>query len=174
MSTNNFHSVNSKGVFAIEDIEDDDDGYLTRDNLDYIKEEVIDELKKVNLATVLEQDETPEDELRSYPARVFGTLEGKANRWDSCARIVLIIRGGYYSGHNLDYTIEYLGENNYAVDAPEDVEKWDGQASNTEVMALRGQARRLEAAVVKAFKNHSTALNKVGQFSNGEAVYEKA
>lgn len=48
------------------------------------------------------------------------------------------------------------------------------EISKTRVKRLRAQARAIVKKIDKVYSNNTTVLRKVGQFNNGEAIYESA
>lgn len=75
------------------------------------------------------------------------------------ARVNIVIRGGYYSGANIDYVIE------------EDPEYQASKLKSTKTLDKKVEAvcRRLENELPKLGQQ----LRLLGTFSNGEGVYER-
>lgn len=73
--------------------------------------------------------------------------------------ITVLWRSGYYSGANIDYIIE---DSSYRSYEPTSTKTVDAKVVST------------CRAVEKILRRHGTELRKVGQFSNGEAVYQRA
>lgn len=180
MATNNFHNVNASRIFACE----------IQDEFDY-------EDLKVNLESDLEQlpnwwpydNVRAADGLRSYPAICLGqaSLE-KYYRYkgeELCIEAIInpVIRSGYYSGCNLDWTFEYAvcGHSQDTLDFKDSFEYYGDMS---EAMARRyanwaelwaeGALDDLRSQLEKIYAQHSIQLVKLGSFSNGEAIYQKA
>jgi len=87
-----------------------------------------------------------------------------------------IIRSGYYEGCNLDYEIEILDYSGYKVDSIQDLIN-DLKADNLPYKLIEKSFNKHLKLMVneleKIFENYSTPLNKIAQFSNGEAVYKQ-
>lgn len=75
----------------------------------------------------------------------------------------VVIRNGYYSGANIDWT----SDGDFGVE-DEDNKK---QVAHYDVMNRKFD--RQVARVEKILRKNGTELLKVGQFSNGEAIYQK-
>lgn len=103
---------------------------------------------------------TPEeDALHSYGGTVIAEKEYHTINGNSYKRLDIIIRGGYYSGMNIDYTI---------VDTREDEDAISDSIGYMETLMAR-DLRKMKKVVAQ----YTEELLKVGQFSNGEAVYKK-
>lgn len=169
MATNNFASVNNTGIYTLESDEFIEDVY---DN-------ILEELRALGV-DAREQDCMSSDNDRSYGGWLFGMAYGVDNGNYEYATIELLTRHGYYSGANLDYIIGYLVNGEEHDDASLDgAYVWDERSqdykeiSKTRVKRLQSQGRALAKKVAKVYANNTSVMRKVGQFSNGEAVYEK-
>ena len=118
---------------------------------------------------------------RNYGGLILGTLsiEKEYSQMDVSVTLTPVIRSGYYGGVNLDWEMEYHIEG-YAHDDIDAID-WDGHFPNRPFMYegwvttfLEESADKLKTKVEKVFADYSTPLNRVGVFSNGEAIYEKA
>mgnify|MGYP003149098589 FL=1 len=124
------------------------------------------------------------DELRSYPSRVLGYLEEyEAFRvqWDDIeltVRIFPVIRSGYYGGGNLDWFFEIedvLGNDirNLSHILPANITSDEKDRAKDEIYAWIEEAKsRLISKVEEVYNIYTTALNHIGTFSNGEAIYQ--
>jgi hypothetical protein len=123
---------------------------------------------------------TPEDNLRGYDGHIFGTVEKLAESHKNYVSITLVCRAGYYHGVNIDYIVNYMNEDGESVTDLDDFETWVPEKqeyktlSNTERKRLESQARSMSKKLHKVISQYTEGLRKVGTFSNGEAVYEKA
>lgn len=176
MATNNFHSI-SGNYFVIEAADEFE--------LDDTQENIRAELETLAGIVYEELDEN-EDGLRSYPGQVFAGLTLKNSREDIYAECKIVARSGYYSGVNFDPVIAFYnaGTGEYIdrdeLDADEiisaayyhdrDISK---KAAEPTLRRLERDAAKLEKLAGEVLKKYTTPLIKVGQFSNGEAVYEK-
>ena len=77
--------------------------------------------------------------------------------------VEVIIRSGYYDGANIDYTI----------DGDFGIENEQNKKQVAHYEAMHRKLDRLVAKTKKILRANGTELLKVGQFSNGEAVYKK-
>ena len=169
MATNNFASVNNTGIYTIESDEFIED----------VHSNILEELRSLGV-DAREQDCMSSDNDRTYGGRLFGMAYGVDNGNDEHVTIELLTRHGYYDGANLDYIIGYLVNGEEHDDASLDsAYVWDERSqdykeiSKTRVKRLQSQARAIVKKIDKVYSNHTTVLRKVGQFSNGGAVYEK-
>lgn len=179
MGTNNFHNKNASKVFSIMDIED-------WFEMDMIKEDFKHQLEHLGYDYL---DDPNYDGLRSFPATTLGIKSDGKMYGDAEVFITIksIMRSGYYQGVNLDWELEvnivnYELDNNF---------EWNGY--NVESLLqdfMNNGMAKIHAPYVelfiqntiedmvgeleKLYKEMTQPLNKVGQFSNGNAVYEKA
>lgn len=175
MGARNFYSVNPTGVYALES--DDDDTLQIK--LEEAKENIIDTLKEHGV-DVREQDCMSSDNDRNYGGWLFAMAYGPDNGNYEYVTVELLTRSGYYSGVNFDYIVGYLVEGEeYDDEGLEDAYTYDNRKqdytpiSKTRVKQLRRQAEALKAKITLAYASNTDKLRVVGQFSNGEAVYEK-
>ena len=169
MATNNFTSVNPTGIYAIDLLNDEG----AQDDLDLIHENVIRELQGMGL------DTREQDCLGSQEGWLFGMVYGVDNGNYEYVTVELQTRNGYYEGANLDYVVGYLVDGVECDDESlEDAYVFNGrkqdyvEISKTRVKRLRAQARAIVKKIDKVYSNNTTVLRKVGQFNNGEAIYE--
>ena len=182
MSAPNFYAKSGK-YFAIE--VESEDGYEIDDAIENVTSEL--EAATKNSARYFTEELDHHDNDRNYPGRAFLKLGMKNEREDLQAAAVLIIRSGYYTGANIDIDLHVL--DNYTGDEIEiddltvddvieavhnytDKRPTRAAAEATHRRLLR-DAAALEALAIKTLKEYTTPLIKVGQFSNGEAVYER-
>jgi hypothetical protein len=157
MATSNFHSVNPTGIYAF--IPSYDDDQLYDDDLGYVIDDVVNELSKHRDWTELTK--TDPYELRSYPSKSLGSIRQHIihdNDTQIEIRINIVVRSGYYEGINFDY--HYNIEDCYGNDV-DDEEPY-----------LR-YVRNVTNWVEEVFENHTTKLNVVAKFSNGETIYSR-
>ena len=190
MATNNFYNENARAIYAVSDEE--------YEFFDY--EAIIKKLEKeLNKReySVVNEDYSDVTSLRSYPATVFGSLsfdkmiEVKNFECSIDVTIELVIRDGYYEGANLDYNIlcYYNGENigdyneleefvmnefdfikdDFDDDEDEYQAREDLDNQLYEVYNLLEEARD---KIEEVYKEFTECYNKIGQFSDGSALYE--
>jgi len=165
MGTNNFYNRNASKIFAC-DLEGDD-------SYSFLKEGLLESLDKYFINQFCQNDSF-DDNNRNYPGIYIGNIDYE---YRNCLlRIKPVIRSGYYEGCNLDYEIEYRSEQDFCEDL-EDL-KNDLEHSKRPFKAVEKSFKKQLKLIVKnlekVFAENSTALNKVGQFSNGEAIYERS
>lgn len=202
MSTNNFHNVNASRIYAVLMNREvpiiDEDGNETEETEcvtadDFDSEMLIDDIKEQMKETKFHFRERGEDknELRSYPSNIIATLYNSKEYLgvEVEVHITTLVRGGYYEGGNLDYSICFYA-NGYESDSIEDcIEEWEYQSDYYSgkgkglVSMNKGKVQswldnttsEIISEIEKIFENVcDVKLKKVGQFSNGEALYEKA
>lgn len=181
MATNNFYSKSGK-YFTLA-ISDDSDGEFeiedTCSNIAYA-------LREIDALTVEDLDES-DDELRSYPGKVFAGVTLKNSREDIYPECKIVARSGYYSGVNFDPVLalynagtgEYIELEDLTVD--EIIEAGDlyhgrrvsSRAAEATKRRLIADYAKLQKSVEKILDQYTVQLEKVGQFSNGEAVYRQ-
>lgn len=182
MGTANFSNHNASKVFAVMpecECENDcwcaDDQY--RDVIDYLESE----LSEMGY----DLRESWDDE-GYYPGKTIaskGVCYGKYG----AVTINAVVRSAYYSGFNLDWSIEFQVDDSYGEDYfPGESEVRDQLSwlyDNPGMAAIQAPkyvaffesqskilVQELEALYIKL----TTPLNVVGRFSNGEVVYQKA
>lgn len=177
MATNNFKSVNPTAIYALQV---DDDGDMAREQVEYVQGEIIETLKRDYKIDVREQDCASSDNDRNYGGWLYGMAYGPDNGSYEYVTVELLTRNGYYDGVNFDYIVGYLVNGDEYDD--EDLEgasvynerKGDYvDISKTRVKKLRADAKRITKAIDKTLAGYTASMKKVGQFSNGEAVYER-
>lgn len=148
MATNNFYFENI--LVAIEQDE-------AEDFVNIFKSDMQAELKD-NIKDGIIVNEYEKNGLRSYGGRVVFEVPVYYKDYQY-KKVQVVVRSGYYAGLNIDYKIEY-GYDEYKVEkVPKYIDK---------------QIKVLCNKIAKIVKIYGITLKKVGQFSNGEAVYEKA
>ena len=98
---------------------------------------------------------------RSYPSKIIAQY-GLEDNDGMIVWIEVIINAGYYEGANIDYTID----GDFGI---------ENEQSKKQVAHYEAMHRKLDKIVektVKILRKNGTELLKVGQFSNGEAVYK--
>lgn len=94
-----------------------------------------------------------------------GTIIARYGLEDNTGMIVwleVVIRSGYYSGINIDYTID----GDFGV-----IE--GNKKSETHYHAMHRKLDKMVEKTKKILRKSGIEMSKVGQFSNGEAVYRK-
>lgn len=171
MATNNFKSVNPSGIYTLE----------SDDFIEDIHDNILEELKAIGVDAREQDCMSSDNQNGGYGGWLFGMAYGVDNGSYEYVTIELLTRHGYYDGVNLDYIVGYLvnGEEHddeslaYAHVWDERLKDYK-EISLTRVKRLRAQGRALAKKVAKVYANNTTVFNKVGQFSSGEAVYERA
>lgn len=106
-------------------------------------------------------NEYEKDGNRSYPGTVvwYDTID-RADGYEY-AKIQVVVRSGYYSGVNIDYTI-IEGSERYEIEE-------EGRGTKT----LARKVESIEKKLRKILPTWGTELRQLGVMSNGQAVYEK-
>ena len=128
-----------------------------------------------------------EDGLRSYPGRIVTRVKSPAKTYRDFSIVIradIILRSGYYSGVNLDYSLSYeldgisCEDDTAAVCELRDALETIGYGEDKRehyVGLLRNWLARHQPAFIDAieqvFARHSTPLRCIGTASNGEAFY---
>jgi len=175
MGTSNFYNENASKIYAMQ-LEDD---------LDY--DFLVEDLTLLAMGKFKNDFETcdkyEENGLYSFPGNIIGRIyENFENENGNILVIVnIIIRSGYYSGVNLDYSIE-LNYENYN-DRWEDMDLQDQEAFNCDddfrklkaltiykksIAWLEKNIKALEAI----YQQIATPLSVIATFSNGETIYK--
>ena len=177
MSTRNFMSVNPTGIYTLKSEDDDSDALEMA--VEDAKSNIIESLKEQGV-DVREQDCASSDNDRNYGGWLFAMAYGPDNGNYEYVTIELLTRSGYYSGVNFDYIVGYLVEGDeYDDESLEDAYTFDGRKqdyvpiSKSRVKRLRQNAEALKSKITLAYASNTDKLRVVGQFSNGEAVYER-
>jgi len=157
MGAPNFYNANAKYIYAVETEEDMDYEFFIEDVRTLMEEEFKNAFDR--------KDEW--DNNRNYGGKIIGMIHKTLG--DEQIMINLIVRGGYYAGVNLDWDAEFIVmENEYE-------ENYDLECIDLDKFPnVRDEFHKAINKVEEIYNKLSTPLNKVGQFSNGEAVYEKA
>tara|TARA_Y100000310_G_scaffold338871_1_gene429772 strand:+ start:424 stop:978 length:555 start_codon:yes stop_codon:yes gene_type:complete len=176
MGTNNFHVENASSPMFV--LMNDDDEWFYEDALE-------------NITQVIGLEETSckdRHELRSYPSRVLGKLEkritvttGVVANEEEDIRITLlaVARSGYYAGMALDWTVEIHDDYYDFFDYEEwynyimEERKFTDERKTDIVREVGDISDELIQKVEEVYELYTEKIRKVGQFSNGEAVYEK-
>lgn len=121
---------------------------------EYVKE-VQEQLKKIGFEAC---DKSDND--RNYG----GTIIAEWGQEDNCfiKYLQVVIKNGYYSGANIDWTSDgdFCPENE------------QNKKEVAHIKALQNKFDRMVAKTEKILRKNGTELIKVAQFSNGEAIYE--
>lgn len=109
-------------------------------------EEVQEQLAKIGF-----ESDDRQDSDRNYGGSIVATWSIVDND-DNCVSIEIVIRNGYYDGTNIDYRVT----------------ETEMDISKTIQKMLDKKIKQVE----KILRKNGTEMLKVGQFSNGEAVYK--
>lgn len=157
MSTNNFKFENI--LIAVPDFSVIEDGdFIGFDTFAYDEwqGELQDELIKIGF-----EDCDKYDGDRNYGGRIISRY-GLEDTDGMIVWLEVVVRDGYYGGQNVDYTI----------DGDFGIENEQNKKQVAHYEAMHRKLDKMKAKVEKILRNYGTELLKVGQFSNGEAVYE--
>jgi len=110
--------------------------------------EVQEQLEKIGFSSCDRYDNE-----RNYTGQIIADFNVFDTHGDIYKTIEVVIRNGYYTGSNMDYNI-------IDGDYQKELKKLDKK--------IESKCNRLE----KVIRKNCTELLKVGQFSNGEAVYK--
>ena len=157
MGAPNFYNANAKYIYAVETEEDMDYDFFIEDVCNLMEEEFKSDFDR--------RDEW--DNNRNYGGKIVGKVHKQVG--DEHLTIKIIVRSGYHAGVNLDWDAEFIVmENDYE-------ENYDLECIDLDKFPdVRDEFHKTINKVEEIYAKLSTPLNKVGQFSNGEAVYEKA
>jgi|688.fasta_scaffold274757_2 hypothetical protein len=194
MGTNNFYS-NARTIFAVlmnyEDEIFDENGEPTGEtemrsceewDYDDLKDHAIELMEQSKFSY---SDSGNFSNNRNFEGTLLGSLNVDKYFGDVLieVRINAVIRSGYYEGANLDYEVEYYsgcGQWEDSINFGYDFENHSDMSRGLQVIQTKNAERwaekiteELEEELEKIFTQLSTPYNKVGQFSNGEAVYQK-
>ena len=171
--------------YSIESYYDNDEFIWedTRDNVKYELEKIAKDKKRGWWA---DDSLKIEGELRSFPSTSIGSYW---DTFDFCGiefkvELVPHTTSGYYSGFNLDWTIEYscdgvYGNYDKADDFVSDVKEFidDNKALRLNMPNLEKRLEKLTTEMVEevesAFEIFSDKLEVFARFSNGETIYTK-
>ena len=181
MGASNFYYRNTSKIFSFE-VEDEYDYKELIDNIN-------DELKALEKVTKglsyypgVGKDT---DELRSYPSHVIGTLTmyKKYAGVEILVNIIPISRAGYYDGGCLDFSWNYQvnGCEYDHNDFNEDLAYFGGISENRANYIgyfaskwAETTKEKMIALLENVYGEFTEPLIKLGTFSNGESIYQKA
>lgn len=146
MSTNNF---NYKNICVVVHDDIDDDYPFINEDIDSWKEILNDKIKNFQI---------PYKNIWVKDGLVLGNVDFYKKNGEHYATIYATYKCGYYAGACLDYIVEY-----------ED----DSWGDEVRLKTLDKKIENKCRAIEKVLRTFGTEVRKVGQFSNGEAVYEK-
>lgn len=151
MSANNFYNVNAKYIYSVE---------YNENEYEYLIDDIKD-IFKAKFGIEFFEDFSYSSASRDYNGIRFGYIV-KTIGHDEII-VDTIIRSGYYLGANLDWDMKFYidGYHEYTMD---DIHKYP---------KLQKEFNKVIDQVEDLYEKLSTPLNKVGSFSNGEAIYEK-
>ena len=148
MSTNNF-SFENICVIVHDDTEEDDGEFRFDMDMEFWREQLASEIKGFIPAT--------KREWTKNEALIIGEITMHKPNGEYYASIYATYKSGYYAGACLDYVVEY--------------EEYLEDDAHLKTLDAKIEARTKKLA--KILKTFGTPVIKVGQFSNGEAVYQK-
>jgi len=118
---------------------------------------------------------------RNFPANPIGKIESKTKDYmgiECRVDLCVVSRGGYYSGANLDWTLEYICDDSYEeIDDIDFDYYFEGRAKQYKEWItnfLEEQADQLIADVEGVLEEVTTPLVVTARFSSGETMYGKA
>jgi hypothetical protein len=168
MGTSNFYNKNSSKIYACQ-IEEDFDYQDLVENLQF-------ELQAQAFDSINEFDNE-----RNFCGQYIATKKIEFTNYDQSIYLTIktVIRNGYYSGVNLDYDFEIVGEaiNNYNNDFEiNEKDDLDYQVVRGFKTLFKKAKKTLEKEILKLekiFGQNSQALKVGARFSNGETIYIK-
>lgn len=182
MGTNNFHS--ESGQYYCWELEADTDYDCAVWDLESLLEDLFEGLKKLHSFRDRHAD-------RSYGSKYIGTISNVKmfKSYNIEVHCHIVLRSGYYSGLNADYHFDFgLGFSDPWEDTLPDTRdivdelKWSAHL-NPGMAKIHGDKivkhmtqmyEQLEEQAQNALSRAcETEIKKVGQFSNGEAVYKE-
>jgi hypothetical protein len=101
------------------------------------------------------------DNDRNYNGKIIAGY-GLEDKTGMIVWLEVVIRNGYYGGANIDYTI----------DGDFGIENEQNKKDIAHYEAMHRKLDRMIAKTEKILRKNGTEMLKVGQFSNGEAVYK--
>jgi hypothetical protein len=164
MSTSNFYNVNASKIYACDPQEEWD--------YEDLKSNLKGAIERIGGRLVERQDPT---ELRNYGSRVLGQIEETVSdsKDDYVITVMLVVRGGYYYGYNLDWVAEFTDNRYGDMDNIKDVMN-DKEIYKTTKIKIERAYKRLVKKIEKICEDNSTPLKVTARFSNGETWYAKA
>lgn len=192
MGTSNFHNVNAKCIYPVlmnyEINKEDEDGNeldeketVQADDFDYecLIDSLVEKLNALNMDFSLYGHD--ENELRSFPSRVVGTINQQKEIGGLIVGVSLtcVIRSGYYEGANLDYNLyqEINGED--LVDITDQYDFYSPFKGISKIHAeiadkwIETTQNKMIDLVENIYAEISDVkLRKVATFSNGETIFE--
>lgn len=195
MGTNNFHNNRASKIYAVETSYYDDeieqtvhDDFIWSDTRENISAELSTFDKNNRNVDFIEDDTISlDEELRSYPATSIGRLYSYfsyAGLEDVVINVIAKTVSGYYSGFNLDYEFYMEWEGGYydsVTDLLNDfIEEYPEKRgvlkihSERLIKYLSNDIFFLIDNLERVYQMYTEPLNKVAQFSDGTALYEKA
>ena len=174
MGTGNFYSKNASRVFAFETEEEFDYDDNVGNIQCALKEKGFDE-----------ENEYEKNGLRSFPGRYIASksISKDYHGMEVTVTIKAICRGGYYSGANVDWELEYQYEsqNDDEINVDyitEELERYYDVKRGMAIIQGRNAAKWLEKAAQELVNELEAVLEEwtmplvvVARFSNGETMY---
>jgi len=182
MGTSNFHYNNC--LYTVETAyTDEESGEEIQDEFIYedTKENLSYEVDKIKNSTQVNDFDTDNEELSSFPSQVLTTLyigeqqslyfneqEKEYKREygsQSLFYIQIVLRSGYYEGLNIDYNIIEEYNTDFST---ETLHNEECTPNKTTQKKLSSTIKKLE----KIFSMFSTKTEVIAKFSNGETIYK--
>jgi len=169
MATNNFYKKNASNFYVIESDEGDFEIW------ELIEYEILYDLAELGYEDIRNENKWDERDSKIIAEKRF-------YEQDIEVRLYVIERAGYYSGANLDWDFEIIDNEGNEIKCGDYYE--DDFYDYIEDTKERNEMKKQQKKIVKKlhkeidkleklFANITTSYIKIGQFSNGEAVYEK-
>lgn len=152
MSTNNFSYKNV--CVVLEDVEGDYNGDFWDYNVMNIQYELEQKIKGFVTFSIHKDRRFTKDK----EALIIGEVDFYKSNGEWYGSLYATIKSGYYSDSCLDWDFEYENDD------------YEQNKNLTIEKKIQSRARQ----IVKIFKKFGTEVKKVAQFSNGEALYQKA
>jgi len=169
MATNNFYKKNASFFYVLN--EDDED----RSIWDLVEKDILYALSRIGFEDIRQENRYDKD------GKIIAVKE--LYEENIAARLYVIERAGYYFGANLDWDFSILDDYCNEIKCGDYYESdfYDYLKDKKEIKEMKKQQKRIIKKLDKEIDRLEATLEKitthyikVGQFSNGEAVYEKA
>jgi len=154
-----------------------------------LKDDIVEQLKK-EFKGIYKYENGLEkwDNNRSYPAKIFAEADVLYMCYHEAEVEVVaefMVRSGYYTGCNLDYKFRYY-LNGVEVESIEEIKlDWENYSQyythaigafkahlDKKISQIEDTISDAVSAIDKVYNKFATKFCKMGQFSNGEAIYK--
>jgi hypothetical protein len=169
MATNNFYKKNASYFYVI----DNEEGNF--DIWEFIEDDILNDLAKLGYEDIRNENKWDERDSKIIAEKRF-------YEDDIEVKLYVIIRAGYYSGANLDWDFEIIDNEGNEIKCGDYYENdfYDYIEDRKEKNEMKKQQKRIVKKLhkeidklEKMFAKITTPYIKIGQFSNGEAIYQK-